>query len=81
MRTRKFNVPADLMTQFAGVMTENDLNNTIVGYDLDADEITVEVDYEADQKKMMHDIQDKIDEYNEENEKEDDEDDEENDDD
>lgn len=80
MRNRKFNVPADLMIQFAGVMTDNDLNNTIVDYDLDEDEITVEVDYEADQKKLMHDIQDKIDEYNEQNEDEDDEDEEEDDD-
>lgn len=77
MRTRKFDVPENLMTEFAGVMIENRLSNSIVDYDLDESEITVEVEYEPEQKKLMHGIQDKIDEYNESEEEEEEDDEEE----
>lgn len=39
------------------------LQFSIENYDHDEDEITIEVDYEADQKDLMHELQDKIDDY------------------
>lgn len=68
MRSRTFEVPSDLMVEFAEVIVENDLSITIEGYDYDEDQITLEVDYEADQKKLMHELQDKIDDYHDEEE-------------
>lgn len=61
-------MPSDLMVEFAEVIVENDLSITIEGYDYDEDQITLEVDYEADQKKLMHELQDKIDDYHDEEE-------------
>lgn len=66
MRSRSFDVPADLMVEFAKVIVENELDTSIEDYDHDEDEITIEVDYEPEQKKLMHELQDRIDDYYEE---------------
>lgn len=58
------------MVEFAEVIVENDLSISIKGYDYDEDQITLEVDYESDQKKLMHELPDKIDDYHEEQEQE-----------
>lgn len=63
MRSRTFDVPSDLMTEFAEVIVDNELQANISGYDLDEDIIMLDIDYEADQKKLMHELQDKIDDY------------------
>jgi|GEM_PF-6040061 len=63
IRTRTFDVPSALMVDFAEVIVDNDLAISIENYDHDEDEITIEVDYEADQKDLMHELQDKIDDY------------------
>lgn len=68
MRSRTFDVPSDLMTEFAEVIVDNELQANISGYDLDEEIIMVEIDYEADQKKLMHELQDKIDDYYDEEE-------------
>jgi hypothetical protein len=70
MRSRTFDVPADLIVEFAEVVIENGLAASIEGYDSEEDEVSIEVDYEASQKKLMHQLQDKIDDYNEEEEEE-----------
>jgi hypothetical protein len=70
MRSRTFSVPADLMVEFAEVVIENGLAASIEDYDSEEDEVSIEVDYEASQKKLMHQLQDKIDDYNEEEEDE-----------
>ena len=68
MRSRTFDVPSDLMTEFAEVIVDNELQASITGYDLDEDIIMLDIDYEADQKKLMHELQDKIDDYYDEEE-------------
>jgi hypothetical protein len=67
-RTRTFDVPSALMVDFAEVIVDNDLAISIENYDHDEDEITIEIDYEADQKDLMHELQDKIDDYYDEEE-------------
>lgn len=56
------------MTEFAEVIVDNELQASISGYDLDEDIIMLDIDYEADQKKLMHELQDKIDDYYDEEE-------------
>ena len=68
MRSRAFDVPSDLMTEFAEVIVDNELQANISGYDLDEEIIMLDIDYEADQKKLMHELQDKIDDYYDEEE-------------
>lgn len=46
---KKFNVPEDLMTDFAGKLAEKDLANEIKGINDDGD-IQVTVQYDADQR-------------------------------
>jgi hypothetical protein len=65
-------VPSELVVEFADVIVENGLAVSIEGYDYDEDQITLEVDYESDQKKLMYELQDKIDDYYENQEEEDD---------
>jgi len=45
MKTRTFKVPAELMVDFAGIIEENGLDNTIQGTNED-DDIVVEIHYE-----------------------------------
>jgi len=74
MRWRTFMVPVDLMIEFAGVIEENALENTIDGANSDDDEIELQIGYEAEQKKLMHKLQDLIEDYYDENEENDDDD-------
>jgi hypothetical protein len=82
MRTRNFEVPTDIMEEFATIIEQEGLNTTIDGVSGDGD-IEVSVDYEVDQKPIINKIHDMIDRYNEEledqEEDEDDDDDEEDD--
>lgn len=67
MRWRTFMVPSDLMLQFAATIQEHGLQNTIDGMDEDDDEIELKIGYEAEQKKLMHKLQDVIEDYYDEN--------------
>ena len=63
MRHRNFEVPEDLIGQFAKAMGDHDLENVIEGVNEDGD-IIVTVDYEPEQKEIINKISDTIDEYN-----------------
>lgn len=75
MRWRTFMVPSDLMLQFASTIEEYNLENVIEGSNEDKEEIELRIEYESDQKKLMHKLQDLIDEYYDENGDNDDDDD------
>ncbi len=75
MRTRNFLVPTDLIEEFATAIEENEFDNHIVGTSSEG-EIEISIDYDSDQKKVVNQLQDTIDEYNYDNEEEDDDDDE-----
>lgn len=64
MRERTFEVPVDLMGEFAGILDEQGMDNVIEGVTEDGD-IEVRVDYEPEQKQVINKIHDMIDEYNE----------------
>ncbi|HEY9049286.1 MAG TPA: hypothetical protein VIN08_25465 [Ohtaekwangia sp.] len=70
MRTRNFEVPADLITEFAQIMEDHELDNVIEGVTEDG-EIEISVDYEPAQKKVIEQIHEIIDRYHDENEEND----------
>jgi len=72
MRERIFEVPVDLMTEFAEILDTQGMDNVIEGVTEDGD-IEVRVDYEPEQKQAINKIHDMIDEYNENREDEDEE--------
>ncbi len=55
MKTRTFEVPVDQMVDFAGILDEHNLNNTIQGTN-DDDEIVVEVYYEPDDRDGVFEL-------------------------
>jgi hypothetical protein len=74
MRSRTFDVPLDVMGDFAQMVDDNELVNEIDGV-ADNGDIIVTVDYEPYEKKIIEIIHELIDRYNdtreeEENEKE-----------
>jgi hypothetical protein len=75
MRTRNFLVPLDLIENFAEAIEENDFANYIVGVTPDS-EIEISIDYDTNQKKVINQLQDLIDEHNYEEDDDEDDDDE-----
>jgi hypothetical protein len=60
MKTRTFEVPADSMTEFAEIIGNNDLDNTIQGIN-DDEEIIVDVHYEADERQTVFELMELLD--------------------
>ena len=54
MKTKTFIVPTEQMTDFASIISENDLTARII--EPDDDSIVVEVDYEATDKSAVFEI-------------------------
>lgn len=76
MRTRNFLVPLELFENFADAIEEHGFDNCIVGTTPDS-EIEISIDYETNQRKVINQLQDLIDEHNyeeDEDEEDDDED-------
>ena len=63
MRTRNFLVPQELIEDFATAIEENEFDNCIVGTTSDG-EIAISIDYDSDQRKVINELQDQIDEHN-----------------
>jgi hypothetical protein len=63
MRTRNFLVPQKLIEDFATAIEENVFDNCIVGTTPDG-EIEISIDYDSDQRKVINELQDQIDEHN-----------------
>jgi hypothetical protein len=66
MRTRNFLVPQDLIYEFVEAIEENDFSNHIVGTTAE-NEIEISIDYDTDQRKVVNELQDMIDEHNYDN--------------
>ena len=60
MKTRTFEVPADSMTEFAEIIGNNDLDNTIQGIN-DDEEIIVDVHYDADERQAVFELMELLD--------------------
>jgi hypothetical protein len=63
MRTRNFLVPQDLIFEFVEAIEENDFSNHIVGITAES-EIEISIDYDTNQRKVINQLQDMIDEHN-----------------
>lgn len=75
MRTRNFLVPQDLIIQFVESIEEHDFANHIVGTTTES-EIEISIDYDTNQRKVVNQLQDLIDEHNYEEDDDEEEDDE-----
>ena len=60
MRTKTFAVPADSMPEFAGIIEEHELENSITGVN-DDDEILVQVSYEKDERSGVFELMELLD--------------------
>ncbi|MEI6580022.1 MAG: hypothetical protein WCN92_11265 [Eubacteriales bacterium] len=60
MKTRSFEVPADQMPEFAEVIGNHDLDNTITGIN-DDNEILVDVHYEPEEKLAVFELMELLD--------------------
>jgi hypothetical protein len=79
MRSRTFDVPVDVIGDFAEIVDDNTLPADIEGV-ADNGDIIVNVEYEAEQKKVIDQIHELIDHYNDNREEEEEEEEEEDDD-
>jgi hypothetical protein len=73
MRTRNFLVPHDLIFEFVDAIEENDFCNHILGTTTES-EIEISIDYDTNQRKVVNELQDMIDEHNYDEDEDDDED-------
>jgi hypothetical protein len=60
MKTRTFNVPVDSMVEFAEILENNSLQNTITGITGD-EEIIVDVSYEKDEREAVFELMELLD--------------------
>ena len=63
----EFNVPSDLMFEFAGIIAENDLENEILGT-TDEEQIIVAVHYEKSEFDAVQELEELVESANEEEE-------------
>ena len=73
IKVKEFEVPVGAMGDVAGIITDNELENTITGVDEDGEFVYVEVRNEKggdEEQKAIHEIQDVIDNYDDDEEEE-----------
>ncbi|BAV07395.1 hypothetical protein SAMN05421788_109250 [Filimonas lacunae] len=72
---RELQVPVNVLIRVADVLLENEITNSITGTDEEDGHITIEVEYEKEQRNAIHEAEDIICDYheNEEDEEDDDE--------
>lgn len=58
-------VPAGVIVEVADVLLENEIINQIIGADPDEDTIILEVQYDKEQRDVIHDVEDIISDYEE----------------
>ncbi|SFW80251.1 hypothetical protein [Chitinophaga sancti] len=73
---RELQVPVAVLIRVADVLLENDITNRITGTDEEDGYITIEVEYEKEQRDAIHEAEDIISDYHDNEEEEDDEEDE-----
>lgn len=74
---KELSIPAAIITEVAEVLLENEINNDIIGADTEIDEVLIEVQFEREQRDVIHQIEDMISDYHETEEEDDDDDEEE----
>ncbi len=71
MRTKQFEIPTELIAEFAEVLSNNELNNSINGVNEEG-EILITVAYEKDERETVFELSELVDDYKDQNEEEDD---------
>lgn len=72
---KELSIPAAIITEVAEVLLENEIINDIIGADTEIDEVLIEVQFEREQRDVIHQIEDMISDYHETEEEEEDNDD------
>jgi hypothetical protein len=74
---KELSIPAAIITEVAEVLLENEIINDIIGADTETDEVLIEIQFEREQRDVIHQIEDMISDYQETEEEDDDDDEEE----
>ncbi|PQJ09756.1 hypothetical protein CJD36_017670 [Flavipsychrobacter stenotrophus] len=61
--TKQLEVPMDALIAVADLLIENEIPHVIVATDEENDMLTVEVEYDKDQREVIHEIDDIIDDH------------------
>jgi hypothetical protein len=75
IKIREFEVPTDIIAEVADIIAANELNNKITGTDEEQTVVFVEVHYDKDneeERQLVHDIDDVINDYDDEDDEEND---------
>lgn len=67
MRTKEFEVPVELIEEFADALDEHELSNSIQGTN-DEGEILIIVQYDKNEREAVFSLSEMIDDFREENE-------------
>jgi hypothetical protein len=62
---KELNVPTAVIVEVADLLLDNEITNGIVGTDPDNDELIIEVEYEKEQREIIHEIEDIIADFEE----------------
>ena len=69
----QLHVPTGAIIEVADVLLENEITNEIIGTDADEDTIILEVQYEKEQREVIHEVEDIISDFHEETDEHEDE--------
>ncbi len=67
---KEFHVPTGAIIDVADVLLENEITNEIIGTEPDEDVVIIEVQYDKDQREVIHEVEDIISDFLEEAEQE-----------
>ena len=67
---KELNVPAAVIVEVADLLLDNEITNDIVGTDPDNDELIIEVEYDKEQREIIHQLEDIIADFEESEEEE-----------
>lgn len=63
--TKELEIPIALMTEIVEMIVDNSISHVLIGADTEEDTITIEVDYEREERAIIHAIEDLIEDYQE----------------
>ena len=69
--TKQLEVPVGALMEVADLLIENEITHQMVATDEDNDTITIEVEYDRDDRDTIHEVEDAIDDYEGDDEEED----------
>jgi len=65
---KEMEIPVGILVEVADLLIEHEISHKITATDADNDCITLELEYEKEEREIIHEIQDLIDDYEEEDE-------------